>query len=427
MTLNAPAAVAIGDLGDPYPLHTPEFAADPYAAYEAMRLRFGPLAPVLLHPGVSATLVLGYREAVHILHATDKFSADPTRWVTGGGLPRGCPIAPMIGPRRNSLRTGGTAHDRYRAATVAALSGIDDLMVRDLIAERSVALVNGFCRRGRADLLTDYITPLVFEVICQILGCPPALGAMVAQASAAMFDGIDTGAVDDMLTTALGRLIALRRHSPGQDVTTRFLNHSARLTDRELIDQLLTVFAAGSEPLVNLIANALLLILRDPDFTGRDGRHGEPTGAAIARVLSQDPPMANYCITYPRAPTQLDVIRTFPHTRRVTIALPPHQPVVVSMAAAATDPTIAAGERELARSAWNLGWGTGPHACPDPARTLSQHVAAEAIDHLLDYMPDLHLIGQPHWRPGPFHRALAELPVTFDPRPPFPAPHDRKQ
>ncbi|WP_330256297.1 hypothetical protein [Nocardia sp. NBC_00565] len=43
-------------------------------------------------------------------------------------------------------------------------------------------------------------------------------------------------------------------------------------------------------------------------------------------------------------------------------------------------------------------------------------IAAAAIDQLLDALPELGLAfpaGQLGWRPGPFHRALASLPVVF--------------
>ncbi|NUP26772.1 MAG: cytochrome P450, partial [Nocardia sp.] len=38
--------------GERVPLYTPDFTADPAAAYREMRRRFGPLVPVDLAPGV---------------------------------------------------------------------------------------------------------------------------------------------------------------------------------------------------------------------------------------------------------------------------------------------------------------------------------------------------------------------------------------
>ncbi|NED82009.1 cytochrome P450, partial [Streptomyces sp. SID11233] len=45
-------------------------------------------------------------------------------------------------------------------------------------------------------------------------------------------------------------------------------------------------------------------------------------------------------------------------------------------------------------------------------------IAATAIDRLLTLLPGLELavpFDELTWRPGPFHRALAALPVTFRP------------
>ncbi|GAA0612263.1 hypothetical protein GCM10010394_47600 [Streptomyces crystallinus] len=54
-----------------------------------------------------------------------------------------------------------------------------------------------------------------------------------------------------------------------------------------------------------------------------------------------------------------------------------------------------------------------------PARpgTPAYLIAQSAIDVLFDVLPDLRMAPgtRPAWRPGPFHRALAALPVQFSP------------
>ena len=54
-------------------------------------------------------------------------------------------------------------------------------------------------------------------------------------------------------------------------------------------------------------------------------------------------------------------------------------------------------------------------------------IASVAIEQLLDRLPDIELavpLEELTWRPGPFHRALAALPVRFPPVAPL-APHCR--
>ncbi|WP_055522473.1 hypothetical protein [Streptomyces graminilatus] len=53
-------------------------------------------------------------------------------------------------------------------------------------------------------------------------------------------------------------LAHLKRRQPGADVTSWLLAHPARLTDAEMIQQILLVIGAGTEPSTNLLSNALL-------------------------------------------------------------------------------------------------------------------------------------------------------------------------
>ncbi|GEC05224.1 hypothetical protein SSP24_28790 [Streptomyces spinoverrucosus] len=58
----------------------------------------------------------------------------------------------------------------------------------------------------------------------------------------------------------------------------------------------------------------------------------------------------------------------------------------------------------------------GPHNCP--AQSPARLVAAVAVEKLLDRLPDVELavpVDELAWRPGPFHRAPAALPVVFPP------------
>ncbi|MGN2636450.1 cytochrome P450 [Nocardia takedensis] len=414
-------AVDIDALGDPYPMYTQAFADDRYQGYRDMRAAFGSLAPVEIHPGVRATLVLGYRDVITILH-NDRVTADPTAWMRTARIPPDFPWLPLVGPRRNALRSSGIAHARYRAATVDALTGIDHLGLEASIAERTVRLVNTFCGAGRAELIGDFLTPLIFSLINDILGCPDDIGAMIAQATAAMFDGTDSVRLEVMLSEAFGALVDLKWSEPGEDATTRFLRHRSGLSRAELFDQLLTVYAAGIEPLVNLIAEILLEMMRDSAYIGYAGRPGRPTDAAVTEILIQRPPMADFCPTYPTVPLRIVASVAPPGLPAGTaIVLPADRPVIASMAAAATDPALAGSGIRPAGSAWTLGWGTGPHRCPSPASQIAEFVTREVIDHLLDLLPDMRPDpDQPlHRRPSPFYHALAGLPVVFDPTPQF--------
>ncbi|MFQ6329267.1 cytochrome P450 [Nocardia sp. CWNU-33] len=393
--------------GPRIPIYSAEFAADPHGFYRQMRRDYGPLVPVEMWPGVPATLVIKYRTAVGILNDSDRFPADPSTWQKTA--PADIPIMPMIEYRPNAIRTSGTEHTRYRNALNDALAGMDLNSLRSMVAASAIPIINTFCKDGNAELLNQYILPLVFSVFCQVLGCPPEIGQRVAQASAAMFDGVDTDAVNAEMGKALLDLTALKRAHPADDVTTRLTQHPEGLSDEEMVHQLVLLFAAGVEPPLNLIANTLLLMLTDTRYASEDNSRPLSIKTALEERLATDPPMANYCITYPRQPILIE-----------GVWLPANQPVIISMAACNTDPEMNTGE--FLDNGWNLAFSTGPHACPAHARPYGLLLAQDVIDQLLDILPELKLAVAEEelvWRPGPFHRALTALPVVFPPSPPL--------
>lgn len=388
-------------------LYTEEYAADPHRVFAQMRSRHKSLASVELAPGIPATLVIGYHTAIRIFNDPQHFPADARSWEKT--VPADHPLMPMMAWRPNVMRSTGSEHARYRQAITAALEGVDLFSMHQNVEAVATPLINDFCMDGRAELISQYAFPLTFQVLNAILGCPPDLGQYIATGMAAMFEG-GTAATeaDARINQALLELVRLKRSEPGRDVTSRLLAHPAGLRDSEMVHQLAVLYGAGIEPLTNLTVNTLLLMVTDPRFTGTAEPGAAPTTRdALNELLYTDPPMANYCLSYPRQPIMLD-----------GVWLPADQPVVIGMSACNNDPAIHAGEYTDNNA--HLAWGSGPHACP--ARSIAYLVAQNAIDQLLDALPEMRLACRPeelHWRPGPFHRALSSMPVRFPPSPPL--------
>ncbi|WP_330253443.1 cytochrome P450 [Nocardia sp. NBC_00565] len=402
----APLSSPIDTDGPRVSLYSPEFAADPHAAYRAMRERYGALVPVELAAGVPATLVIGYYTALQIMNDPDHFPADPRVWQRD--VPDDCPVLPMMQWRPNALRNAGKEHARYRQVNTAGLDKVDQYRLHDTIAKLAIPLINSFCGDGSADLVRQYAFPLAFAVLNAMLGCPAELAQQAATGMAAIFEGVDADRGNQLLIGAMAELIQLKRVEPGDDITSRMLLHPAGLSDTEMVHQLGTLYGAGIEPQQNLIVNTLLLILTDERFGGSVLGGSLVTRDALDEVLFNDPPMANFCLSYPRQPILID-----------NVWLPAHQPVVISMAACNADPQIAANQYAGNRS--HLSWGAGPHVCP--ASSMAYLIAQDAIDQLLDALPEIRLACTPDdltWRPGPFHRALTALPITFPASPPLP-------
>ncbi len=385
-------------------LDTPAFAADPHRVYADMR-RHGPLVPVELSPDVPATLVIGYQVAVQILNDEQHFPADSRRWENNAAP--GCPLLPMLGYRQNALRTAGAEHERYRRTVIAALETVDLHKVHDAVARAAEALINGFCERGAADLRMDYAFPLTFRVLGELMDFPEDAAAAAYQGIAAMLEGVGAEEGQQRFVQALIGVVQQKQAEPGDDLTSQLLKHPDGLDLMEMVNQAALLFSMGTEPTCNLILNALLLLMTDEQYGGEVLSGAMATRDAIDAVLFEDPPLANWCVSYPRQPQLVG-----------DTWLPADEPVVISLAACNNDPVVAGGDRRGNRS--HLAWGAGPHACP--AQPLALTIASQGIDLLLDALPDIRPqfpARQPDWRPGQFHRALAALPVRFPPCPPM--------
>ncbi|MES9523655.1 cytochrome P450 [Streptomyces capoamus] len=385
-------------------MHDAAFAADPHQVYDRLRAH-GPAGPVELAPGVDATLVVAHETALRVLQNSTLFARDARRWqaLNEGHIALDNPVLPMMAYRPNCLFTDGAVHLRLRKAVTDSLARLNITRIRRDVEPLADYLIDRFSERGRADLLNDYAKLLPLLLFNKLFGCPADIGDTLTSAMSAIFDGQDALRADAELTACLMELIALKRRRPGDDVTSWLIQHPAGLTDEELKDQLVMLMGAGVEPERNLIGNALLLLL-SPGAGGRDS--GLLIEEAIDHVLWNQTPIANYATHYPVQDVDLG-----------GVVAPANTPVVISFAAANSDPALAEARRMHSRGA-HLAWGAGPHACP--AKDPAQVIAVTAIEKLLNALPDLTLMvheEELEWRPGPFHRALAALPVAFTPTP----------
>ncbi|MQY20575.1 Cytochrome P450 monooxygenase PikC [Nocardia sp. RB20] len=379
-------------------LYDPEFAADPHSAYRRMRERFGAMAPVELAPGVTATLILDYATALSIMRDPERFPTDPTRWQQS--VPPECPVRPFLEARANALRTTGEAHQRLRGS-FGALREIDLNRLHDLVGGSAEQLINGFCGAGSCDLLSDYAAPLTFQVLANLMGFPTDAARQAWDGMAAMMETVNAQAGQEMFVTALAAVVAAKRAQPSNDLTSALITDPGRLDDVEVINQAALLFSMGTEPLANLILHTMLLMLTEDRFGSGLISGVLSTEDALDEVLFTDPPLTNFPVVYPRQPILVD-----------EVWLPADQPVLIGLAACNNDPRIAGGDRTGNRS--HLAWGAGPHMCP--AQAMARAIAQDAIDLLIDALPDMELaipFGELSWRPGPFHRALVALPVEF--------------
>ncbi|MFD7437339.1 cytochrome P450 [Streptomyces sp. NPDC059861] len=382
------------------PLYGPEFGSDPERQYAKLR-SLGHSAPVDIAPGVQVELVTSYDASLYILQNPAVFVRDSRRWnaLNEGRVPADSPALPMMGYRPNALFSDGAAHARLRQAVTDSLATVDQVRLVRLVQQSADYLISRFSSDpvGEAELMTSYAQPLPLLVFGELFGCPPELGDRVITGITGIFQG--TPGADEVLGGALAELIALKRRQPGEDLTTRLMVHSARLTDEEVLHQLVTLLSGGTAPLAAAIGTSSALYLSDAWPAGL------PIEDAVVKTLWNYAPIANYAAHYPTQDIELGG-RT----------LRANDPVLISFAAANTDPKLTEHREQLSAKA-HLAFGAGPHACP--AKDPAFMIAATAVESLLNRLPDIEVrvpFKELVWVPAPWSRSLTAVPIRFTPR-----------
>ncbi|MFJ2201270.1 cytochrome P450 [Streptomyces violaceusniger] len=378
---HAGPAEAVGATGQSaaVPMYGPEFAADPHGTYARMRATHGPIAPVELTPGVYASLVTSYPLGLEILRDTERFAKDPRGWraMADGSVGPDNPVAPMMMYRPNALFCDGEAHARLRGAITDSLDRVDPHALSEYVERSAETLIDAFASRGEAELITEYASVLPLLVFNQLFGARPADGPKLVETMMKLFDsGEEAAAANDELLHWISGLLADKRRQLSADVTSWLIAHPSQLTDDELMQQMILLMAAGTDPQQNLIANALRLLLSDDRFAGELSGGSMPVQDALDEVLWNDPPMANYGTRFPRYDCDVAGVR-----------LRKGEPVLISYAAANHEASLASDRRSGNKA--HLAWSAGAHRCP--AERPARVIASVAIERLLDRLPDMEL------------------------------------
>ncbi|KIE25920.1 cytochrome P450 [Streptomyces sp. MUSC 125] len=381
-------------------LFGPGFGSDPERFYTHLR-SLGPSAPVDIAPGVEVELVTSYEAALSILQNPHLFVRDSRRWnaLNEGRVPPDSPALPMMGYRPNALFSDGAAHARLRLAVTDSLATVNELQLVRKVQQSADYLISRFSSesRGQAELMAEYAQPLPLLVFSDLFGCPPELGDRVIAGITGIFEG--TSGADEALGGALTELIALKHRNPGADVTTRLMHHPAGLSDEEVLHQLVTLLSGGTAPLAAAIGTSCAL------YFSEDWPVGLPVEDAVAQTLWRYAPIANYAAHYPTQDIELG-----------GRSLRANDPVLISFAAANTDPALTEHSEQLGGKA-HLAFGAGPHACP--AKDLASLIVVSAVESVLNRLPDVEMrvpFKALAWGDAPWSRSLVTLPIRFTPR-----------
>jgi len=389
---------------------TPEFYANPYRTYRALREN----EPVKRMPNGSYFLTR-YDDLVAAYKNTKVFSSDKKK-----------EFSPKYGDSllyehhtTSLVFNDPPAHSRVRRLIMGALSpraiaGMETDIVKlvDMLLDRLAA-------KGKVELIEDFASAIPVEVIGNLLDVPhdereplrdwslAILGALEPVISPEVFSR-GNNAVKDFLAH-LEILVARRREKPGnpdRDVLTRLIqgeDNGERLTAKELLHNCIFLLNAGHETTTNLIGNGLVALLNHPGEKKRLIENLDLIKPAVEEVLRFE------------SSNQLGNRMTVEPFELGGILLPPGTPVTLCIGGANRDPQqFADPERlDIGRTPnRHLAFGTGAHQCAGMA--LARLEGAIAISRFLARFPNYALNGQPVRGGRVRFRGFLKVPCTVN-------------
>jgi cytochrome P450 len=409
------ATVSTGPVPDRQPslyqLLDPDILADPYPLYRRLR----EWDPVAWDPFLHAWVVTNYAGVLTVLH---KFSANRTptpEQLAAMGLESLQPVAEVM--VRQMLFMDAPAHTRLRGLCSSAFTSrrVDHLRLH--IQEIADDLIDRVLPQGRMDVIADFAAPLPAIVTAELLGVPTSDHQQLKSWSADFAEMLGNfqhnpdrvssvlRSVNEMTRYFRDAIREQERH-PRNGLVQLLVNASeggSRLTEDEVIANIIVTMVGGQETTTNLIGNGLLTLIRNP--------------AGLAQLrddLSIIEPAVEELLRY-ESPSQ--------HTARLAPEdlmlgdkqIKKRDAVMAVMAAANRDPARFPDPDRLdltRKDNRHVAFGWAAHFCF--GAPLARIEGQVAFSSLLRRLPNLALEQGPLlWRQNLGLRGLIALPVTF--------------
>ena len=254
---------------------SPESIEDPRAFWSAMRSE----RPVYEIPGTGFFAVSRYEDALYVLTNEEIFSSNQPPGMQTQPGPEIEEILKQGYPPANTLLTNDPpSHTRFRALVNKAFTPRRVAAMEPKIREIANQLVDGFIGDGRVELVSQFAVGLPLTVIADSLGVAREDMAKFkrwSDDSVAPLGGMITYERQIECARSLVEFqhyfaarLEERRAEPRDDMLTDLVN--ARLDGveplnvAELLNILQQLLVAGNETTTNLIASAMMILLRDP-------------------------------------------------------------------------------------------------------------------------------------------------------------------
>ena len=373
---------------------SPEVLRDPYPVYRELRDR----APVYFDEQRRRWLLTRHEDIVAVLRDNERFSAEHDV-VTS-----------------SMLTSNPPEHTRLRALVSEAFTprSVRELVPR--IQQIVDDLLDAAEPDGAMDAVSQFAYPLPITVIAELLGVDTDRRDFFREASQKV--AVAIGPIDDPEVSERARegrdqlveyfidLTERRRRQPRDDLVTALIraeDEGESLSPFELMAMLLLLLIGGHETTVNLLANGLLALLRNPDqlalFVSTPGIEAQ----AVEELLRFDAPV-QYIGRVAKTDVEISGVR-----------IPAGSILMLIIAAANRDPEVfeQPDRLDLRRSPCpHLSFGMGIHSClGGPLARLEGQIA---LSTLVRRFPGMQLAsGVLRYRPATVLRGLEALPVSF--------------
>jgi cytochrome P450 len=183
---------------------------------------------------------------------------------------------------KSLLHSDPPDHTRLRTLVTKEFTSSVVEQMKPRIQEVVDGLIDAVEKKGEVDVVTELAKPLPIGVIAEILGVPPSdrhLFSVWADDLLA-FQGVNKPSEGDLgraqkaimhMRPYITAMIEERRRAPRKDLMSKFVAAEAsgeRLTETELVSTCVTLFVAGHETTLSLIANTIFLLLSHPEQLG---------------------------------------------------------------------------------------------------------------------------------------------------------------
>jgi cytochrome P450 len=391
----------------------PSNRANPYPAFSHIRDR-GPLQL----PDMTLNVFSTFQDCDEVLRHPSSASDRLKSTAAQRQIAEGADIRPFGPP--GFLFLDPPDHTRLRKLVSKAFAPKVVKALEPDIAALVDSLLDEVAAAGRFEVVDDLAHPLPVAVICRLLGVPFEDEPQFSRASALLATALDPVSafsgqvrhdVDEMLQAGLWLrgylrdLIARRRRDPGEDLMSALITveeSGDQLSEEEIVATCNLLLIAGHETTVNLIANAILAMLRHPAQWSALAADPQRVSAVVEETLRYDPPV------------QL-VGRIAAEDMTIGGAdVPKGDVMMLLLAAAHRDPAAFDRpdefdpDRDTIR---HLGFGKGPHFCL--GAPLARVEAAVALTKVTERFPQARLAGEPQYKPNLTLRGMASLDVEI--------------